>query len=106
MARLDDLLARLSRERRRVAAFGLSEVFWLCRAYSSLGDFPLAGGLDDEPEKPEYGRLGFPVRTPEACRDLGVQDVLLTMNRLYHDGAARRLERLGLVPHPVLSASP
>lgn len=71
MARLDTLLTRLTREGRRVAAFGLSEVYWLCRAYSSLANFPLVCGLDDAPENPEYARLAFPVRTPETFSTSG-----------------------------------
>jgi hypothetical protein len=103
MTRLDDLLRRLAGERRRVAVFGLNEVYWLARCYSRLGEFPLACGLDDQPDKPEYARLGFPVMRPEGCVSLGVQDVILAMNRIYYEAATARLARLGLTAHPVLS---
>jgi 2-polyprenyl-3-methyl-5-hydroxy-6-metoxy-1,4-benzoquinol methylase len=103
MAGLDTLMSDLAQRRRRVAAFGLNEVYWLARAYSSLGDFPLVCGLDDAPDRPEYARLEFPVLTPEACVSLQVQDVLLTMNKIYYPQALSRLAQLGLRGHPVLS---
>jgi hypothetical protein len=40
---------------------------------------------------------------PEDCLSLGVQDVLLTMNKVFYEYAQERLERLGLKAHPVLS---
>lgn len=103
MSALDNLLVRLARQRRRVAVFGLNEVYWLARAYSTLGDFPLICGLDDAPDRPEYARLEFSVLTPEACLSLQVQDVLLTMNKIYYPQALSRLAELGLNGHPVLS---
>ena len=103
MARLDRLLVELSEQRRRVAVFGLNEVYWLARAYSGLGDFPVVCGLDDEPDKADYATLGFPVLVPENCLALGIQDVILTMNRVYYGQARERLSRLGLNVHGVLS---
>lgn len=103
MARLDSVLKELREQRRRVAVFGLNEVYWLARSYSTLGGFPLVCGLDDTPNKPEYAMLGFPVLKPEECLTLGVEDVLLTMNKVYYNQSQQRLERLGLTVHRVLS---
>jgi hypothetical protein len=33
---------------------------------------------------------------------VGIQDVILTMNKIYYAQASQRLKRLGLVSHPVL----
>jgi len=103
MACLDALLADLSARGRRVAVFGLNEVYWLARAYSGLGDFPLVCGLDDDPNKAEYAALPFPVVLPEQCLGLNVQDVIVTMNKVYYKQVRRRMKRLGLSIHPVLS---
>jgi SAM-dependent methyltransferase len=103
MARLDKLLAGLSERRRRVAVFGLNEVYWLARAYSGLGEFPVVCGLDDNPDNAEYVTLPFPVVRPEQCLALDVQDVILTMNKVYYEQVQQRLSSLGLVIHPVLS---
>lgn len=103
MARLDRTLERLAAAQRRVAVFGLNEVYWLARAYSRLGEFPVVCGLDDRPDRPEYAALGFEVRRPETCVALGVSDVILAMNKIYYDQAERRLEALGLATHRLLS---
>jgi 2-polyprenyl-3-methyl-5-hydroxy-6-metoxy-1,4-benzoquinol methylase len=103
MARLDELLADLSERRRRVAVFGLNEVYSLTCAYSGLSDFPVVCGLDDEPDKAEYATLPFPVVRPEQCVALNVQDVILTMNKVYYEQVEQRLKPLGLSLHPVLS---
>ena len=103
MQRLDSTLRQLTREQRRFGVFGLHEVFALARAYSSLESSAIQCGLDDDPGKLEYGQYGFPVMIPERCVDLGISDVLLTMNKLYYVQASERLTRLGLMPHPVLS---
>lgn len=103
LARLDATLERLAEARKRVAVFGLNEVYWLAKAYSTLADFDIACGLEDRPDNPEFRRLGFPIVVPEKCIELGVQDVLLTMNRIYYDRARRRIIALGLTPYPVLS---
>ena len=103
MAALNELLARLQAEQRRVAVFGLNEVYWLACAYSALGDYPLVCGLVDQPENPRFAQLGFPVVTPEQCLALGVQDVILTMNKVYYPQASERLESLRLRTHRVLS---
>jgi 2-polyprenyl-3-methyl-5-hydroxy-6-metoxy-1,4-benzoquinol methylase len=105
MDRLDATIADLSHAQRRIAAFGLNEVYWLARSYSALGTAPIVCGLDDRPDRPEHARLGFPVMTPEQCVSLGVTDVLLTMNTVYYSLARERLARLGLTAHPVLSAT-
>ena len=96
------LMSRLTKQQRRVALFGLNEVYWLACAYSDLGDFPVLCGLDDNPDKPEYAALDFPVLKPEDCPALRVQDVLLTMNKVYYDHVRQRLEKLGLETHSVL----
>jgi 2-polyprenyl-3-methyl-5-hydroxy-6-metoxy-1,4-benzoquinol methylase len=103
MSALDRLLAELADQGRRVGVFGLNEVYWLARAYSTLGDFPLICGLDDAPERPEYTRLEFPVLTPEASTQLHLQHVILAMNKIYYPQALSRLERLGMIGHAVLS---
>lgn len=103
MERLNSLLAELALQQRRVAVFGLNEVYWLARAYSTLENFPVVCGLDDAPDKPEFATLDFPVLVPEDCIELGVQDVILTMNKVYYDHAQRRLEQLGLTVHRLLS---
>jgi len=103
LRRLDETLATLQTRQRSVAVFGLNEFFALARAYSRLGDFPIACGLDDAPQRPELARWGFPVVVPERCRGFSVRDVLLTMNKIYYRQVRRRLEKLGLVVHPVWS---
>lgn len=103
MKRLDQTLSRLAEEGRQVAVFGLNEVYWLARSYSTLGDFPVVCGLDDTPNRPEYRELGFPVVLPEWCVGLGVEDIILTMNKIYYDRAQQRLEKLGRRVHRVLS---
>jgi len=103
MARLDKLLADLSERRRRVAVFGLNEVYWLACAYSGLCDFPVVCGLDDDPDKAEYATLPFPVVRPEQCLAFNVQDVILTMNKVYYEQVEQRLSLLGLSIHPVLN---
>jgi SAM-dependent methyltransferase len=103
MARLDETLAKLAAEQRRIAVFGLGEVYWLVRAYSKLGNFPIVCGMDDQPDKSEFLRLEFPVFIPEDCLSLGIQDVILTMNKVYYDQARKRLKQLGLGVHTVLS---
>jgi 2-polyprenyl-3-methyl-5-hydroxy-6-metoxy-1,4-benzoquinol methylase len=105
MARLDMTLSMLGAQGRPVAVFGLNEVYWLTKAYSSLGDFPIACGLDDRPSNPEYAHFPFPVVVPEECQHFGVRDVLLTMNRLYYHQASERLAGLGLHAYPVLDSS-
>lgn len=103
MKRLDAALARLAAEGRRVAVFGVNEVYAMARAYSRLGDFPLVCGLDDAPGRPEHAELGFPVVVPERCVELGVTDVIVAVNRVYYGQVLARLERLGIAGHPILS---
>jgi hypothetical protein len=102
MELLDGKLARYGAEGRRVAVFGLNEVYWLARAYSRLGTFPIACGFDDTPDKPEYARLGFPVVRPEDGVSEGIDTVVLAMNTMYYPIALPRLERLGYDVHTVL----
>ena len=101
MARLDSLLERCAHDGRRLAAFGVHEVFAVARAYSGLGAFPIVCGLDDEPE--QRGRPGFPIVRPEDAHTLGVTDALLTMNTVHYPVAIHRLDQLGIRPHPVLT---
>jgi len=103
MDRLDETLMQLEASNRSVAVFGLGEVYCLVRAYSALGNFPIVCGLEDQPNKPEFEKLGFPVLAPEDCSSLDIQDVILTMNKVYYDQASERLKRLGLCTHKVLS---
>ena len=104
MRRLDETIAGFDREGRPFGVFGLHEVFALARAYSSLGTTgSIRCGLDDNPMKPEYRGVPFPVATPEHCRDLGIADVLLTMNTIYYQAATTRLAALGIRSYPVLS---
>jgi SAM-dependent methyltransferase len=105
MSALEETLARFSQEGRPLAAFGLNEVYALACAYSSLGSFPLAAGLVDDPRRPECQR-DFPVLRPEDAPGRGIHDALLTMNRVYYPTALERLARLGMRGHPVLSAEP
>ncbi len=101
--RLNARLAELQARKRAVGVFGLSEVYGLARAYSSLGSFPVACGLDDRPDQPDYQKLGFPVVTPEACRRFAVEDVILAVNKVFHTQLLPRLARLGVAVHPVLN---
>lgn len=103
LRRLDEALARLRQERKRVAVFGLNEVYALARAYSALGAYPLHCGLDDRPDNPDYARLGFPVVLPEKCRSLGVTDVVLAVNKVYYPQLRQRLAALGATIYPVLN---
>lgn len=103
LRRLDDRLTEWRRHERRIGVFGLFEAFALARAYSSLGDTAIACGLDDQPDRPEYATLGFPVCRPEECGRYGVQEVVLAMNRIYYDQARERMQRLGVTAHPLLS---
>ncbi|HEV3117240.1 MAG TPA: class I SAM-dependent methyltransferase [Gemmataceae bacterium] len=103
MGRLDRTLDRLAAARRRVAVFGLNEVYALARAYSGLGHFPIACGLDDRPDNPDLSGLGFPVVAPEACREHHIDDIVLAVNKVYHRQLFQRLARLGVEVHPVLN---
>jgi hypothetical protein len=103
MEHLNALMASLTKRQQRVALFGLGEVYSLAYAYSDLSDFPVVCGLDDNPNKAEYAALNFPVLKPEDRLGLRVQDVVLTMNKVYYEYAQKRLEKLGLETHPVLS---
>lgn len=103
MAHLDTTLATLAASGRRTAVLGLNEVYWLARAYSALGDFPIVCGLDDRPNQPQYARLGFPVVRPEASLSYGVQDVILATNAVYYPILRSRLEGLGLSVHALFT---
>lgn len=101
VSRLNDKLEEVARTGQPVAVFGLNEVYCLFRAYSRLGELPIVCGMDDAPEKEEYKQLGFPVVRPEDSIRFRINDVLLTMNKIYYPEASRRLERLGLVPYRI-----
>ena len=103
MARLDRMLVDFEAKNKRVAIFGPGEVYWLAFAYSKLGNFPVVCGLDDRPNNPEFARLKFPVVVPEESLSLGIQDVILTMNKVYYDQAHSRLRRLGMVTHELFT---
>jgi SAM-dependent methyltransferase len=103
LSRLDKVLDNLTAKQHRVAVFGPGEVYWLAHAYSRLGDFPVVCGMDDRPDKPEFVRLKFPVVVPEECLSLNIQDVILTMNKIYYNEARKRLKRFGIVVHEFLS---
>jgi 2-polyprenyl-3-methyl-5-hydroxy-6-metoxy-1,4-benzoquinol methylase len=102
MRKLNATLDEMAAGRRRVAVFGLSEAYWLANAYSNLADFPIVCGMDDMPHKPEYQQLNFPVVRPEEGPSMQVQDVLLTMNKVYYPIASERLQRIGVRVYPVL----
>ncbi|HUT13391.1 MAG TPA: class I SAM-dependent methyltransferase [Thermoguttaceae bacterium] len=101
LRRLDETLAGLQSRQRPVAVFGLNEFYALARTYSRLGGFPIVCGLDDSPQRPELAQWGFPVVAPERCPEFSVRDVILTMNKIYYPQVRCRLEKLGLVVHPV-----
>jgi|GEM_PF-3515122 SAM-dependent methyltransferase len=103
MNRLNQTLDRLATAQRRVAVFGLNEVFALARAYSDLGGFPIVCGLDDRPDQPDLAKLGFPVVKPEACAAHGVNDIVLAVNKVYYPQLTSRLRGLGVGVHPVLN---
>ena len=103
MAALDERIRRLAAGRQPLGVFGVFEVFALARAYSTLGSAEIACGLDDNPAAADRLDAGFPVVVPESCVDYGVNDVLLTMNKLYYAQASARLARLGVRTYPVLS---
>jgi SAM-dependent methyltransferase len=103
MARLDATLDGIVARGRPVAVFGLAEVFWLARAYSSLADRTIACGLVDDPATVDAAALGFPVVRPEEAPAHGVQEVILAMNPVYYPMATERLARLGLRAVPLLS---
>jgi hypothetical protein len=102
MQRLDGLLDRLQRDDRRVAVFGLNEVYGLARTYSTLGTFPVCCGLVDEPQRAEYAGLGFPVVRPEEYSRHLIQDVILAVNKIYREQVVRRFETCDVVLHNVL----
>jgi SAM-dependent methyltransferase len=103
MNHLDQTLVRLAAQRRRVAVFGLNEVYALACAYSSLGGFPIACGLDDRPDNPALSGLGFPVVAPEACTTQRVDDIILAVNKVYYPQLMQRLAPFGAGIHPVLN---
>src|SRR5258708_3097043 len=103
MTRLNRQLEQWGAQGRKVAVFGLNEVYWLARSYSVLGEFPIQFGLDDSPDKPEYSQFGFQIIKPEEALSFGIQDVILTMNKVYYEQAKRRLETLGFSVYPLLS---
>jgi SAM-dependent methyltransferase len=106
MAVLDSTLERLRGENRRVATFGLQEVYALARAYSAIDMFPLVCGLDDQPARHVARELSFPVVRPEEAPALGITDVVLTMNAIYYPMARARCAAMGLTCHAVLPERP
>jgi SAM-dependent methyltransferase len=106
MTQLNALLEHLEDSQRRVAAFGLGEVFALARAYSRLGEFRLTGGMDDGWRSRVHRRWSFPVFSPDECAARAITDVLLTMNSIHYRRAARRLAGFDVRVHPVFAAEP
>lgn len=100
MARVSALVDQLAEAGRRLAVFGVAEVYTMAAAYSRLGDHPPVCGLSDVDPAPA---LPFPVVRPEAAAAFGITDVLLTMNRMYYPAAHRRLSPLGVAIHEVWS---
>ena len=100
---VNTLLHDLVSAERRIAVFGLSEVYALFRAYSHIGDVHLTCGMADTPPDRSLGPLPFPVVPPERAREYAITDALLTMNRIYYPQARRRLQELGITAHDVLS---
>ena len=85
-------------EARRMAAFGLHEVFQIARCYTSLGDAPLRCGLVDDPGRPEYRAYGLPV--------LKVRDQLLILPIIYlHKREEKALARAARPAAPALGVS-
>lgn len=103
LARLDASLSELRTAGRKVAVFGLNEVYWLARAYSELGSCEIVCGLDDRPDNPAHRQLEFPVVVPEESVRLGVDHVLLLMNKIYYERASARMRDLGLSVSSFLS---
>jgi SAM-dependent methyltransferase len=103
MQRLDETVAALGQAGTKTAVFGLQEAYWVAHAYSHLKEMDVVCGLDDQPDRPEYAGLGFPVIKPEQSRELGVQHVILTMNPVYYEQAIPRMRALGIESHPVFS---
>lgn len=101
---LDAHLAEARAQGRRIAAFGLDEVFQIARCYTSLGDAPLSCGLVDDPGRPEYREYGLPVLTPEELSTLAIEDVILTANPHYYQRMSDRIRALGARPVPFLTA--
>ncbi len=102
-ARLEDTLDVWNCEGRTVGVFGLNEVFALARTYTCFSEFPLRCGLDDDPSKPKYTGLGFPVVLPEQAPNHGVDAVVLATNRIWLPQVESRMQRLGLATCSVLS---
>ena len=101
--RLDKTLTALASKQRRIAVFGLGEVYCLARTYSTLDSFPIVCGIDDQPDKPEFSQFKFPVYVPEDCPSLDIQNVILTMNKIYYHQSHKRLEKFGLEVYTFLS---
>ncbi len=81
---------------RRLAVFGLNEVFALLMAYTGLGETEIVCGLSDvEPPRP----VDFPVVKPEEAVEHGITDVLLCINTIYLDRVRARLIPLGMAVH-------
>ena len=103
MVTFDHTAAGLTAAGRPFAVFGLHEVFALVRAYASTPESRITCGLTESPDDPDLQTCPFPVLKPEECGQMAVQDVFLTMNKIYYPMASERLGRLGLTSHPVLS---
>src|SRR5437588_4018136 len=85
------------------AVWGLGQSFVLLCAYSKLGQWSLAAGVDDNPARFDPEQLGFPVTTLEGALELGARRILLTFNP--GPSVVERLERAGVDCHGALSTS-
>lgn len=102
-ARLDATLEDWNRTGRTIGVFGLNEVFSLARTYTQLSTVPITCGLDDDPGKEKYRRLGFPVVVPEQARQQEIDAVVLATNRIWVPRVKSRLRRMGLETCTVLA---
>lgn len=86
---------------KRIAVFGVGEVFCLLYTYTHLGEITIACGLDDDEGRQQNSPWPFPVVSPERAREFGVELVYLCMNPVYHDAVISRLGKLGLPSEPL-----
>jgi SAM-dependent methyltransferase len=82
-----------SRGNRPLAVWGVGQTFQLLRAYTALGDQPIALGIDDNPHR-FVDVYPFPVERLEGAEFQAVPDILLTFAA--SDSVAERLAARGL----------
>jgi len=86
---------------RKVAIFGLGEIYWLAHIYSNLKNFEVSLGLDDNPYKDRYKSLPFPVTLPEEFVKYGITDIILTMSNKYYSLVQERFQGSRVPIYPV-----